>query len=467
MAKLRVLLLCTLLATAAVLASQTGAPAMPKATTPKSIDRTVNVGPCKLHFTIIKGGPLTILLEAGGGMDSSEWAALAPRLAQVTGATVVAYDRAGFGQSSLPDVPCDIKVESRWLWQGLDRLGLARNVVLVGHSYGGMMIRAEAAERLAAVRGMVFIDPFTVEFVDQLGIDYCSNHPMLGKLPFDIAQPEKLSKDQRAMVRMVGAPGSNLAEKVAAVRQALIPAGIPLRLLTSGRDWLPEPKETKAWRQAHERLAASLSSMKLLVVDSDHMIPFRQPELIVETIAEVCEPGKAQQPANGKKKTMVGIDGGWALGGRDESSGHYYEKNAFALYLGVKIGYELSRSFALQFRMGVQTLNHKMEWGSNPWDLLIVSLNGVLNLKKTNRQQTYLLFGGGPCFGRLPSFNSVDFNRQFLVDFVYGGGVRFFLKPVSRSAINLEMAIHYLANLQKTSFQHDQGYMRLGVGFEF
>jgi hypothetical protein len=36
---------------------------------------------------------------------------------------------------------------------------------------------------------------------------------MMGKLPFDISRPETLTKVQRALVRMVGAPGRNLAEK--------------------------------------------------------------------------------------------------------------------------------------------------------------------------------------------------------------------------------------------------------------
>jgi len=49
------------------------------------------------------------------------------------------------------------------------------------------------------------VDPFTVELVDTFGIEYCNNHPMMGKLPFDTSQPEKLSKVQRAVVRMVGA----------------------------------------------------------------------------------------------------------------------------------------------------------------------------------------------------------------------------------------------------------------------
>jgi hypothetical protein len=72
---------------------------------------------------------------------------------------------------------------------------------------------------------------------------------MMGKLPFDTSRPETLSKLQRATVRMIGAPGSNLAEKTAAVRKAVIPEGIPVRVITSGISFLfPNFREQAARR---------------------------------------------------------------------------------------------------------------------------------------------------------------------------------------------------------------------------
>jgi metal-dependent amidase/aminoacylase/carboxypeptidase family protein len=135
----------------------------------------------------------------------------------------------------------------------------------------------------------VFIDPFTVEFVDALGIEACNNHPMMGKLPFDTSNPEKLNKYQRAAVRMVGAPNSNLAEKCAAIRKTVLPKGLPVRLITSGRNWL-RPEEQKIWREAHERLTASIEGAKLLVAEqSNHAIPFIQPDLVVSVVKEVVD----------------------------------------------------------------------------------------------------------------------------------------------------------------------------------
>jgi len=222
------------------------APAMAPATKPaqsaQAVEKLVDVGGYNLNFRIIPGRGSAILLESGGGMDSTEWDALAPRLAQETGATIIAYDRAGFGKSDLPETKYDLREDTAALWRGLRTLGFDRNLILVGHSYGGFLIRFEAAEHPDAVRGLVFVDPFSVEFVDTFGVDYCNNHPMMGKLPFDTSRPETLSKSERALARMIGAPDSNLAEKVAVARKAGTPEGIPARVITAGIAFLPKPE---------------------------------------------------------------------------------------------------------------------------------------------------------------------------------------------------------------------------------
>ena len=259
----------------------------------EAVEKLVDVGDYNLNFRIIPGHGHAILLEAGGAMDSTEWNVLAPRLARETGATVIAYDRAGFGKSDLPEIKYDLREDTAALWRGLRTLGLDRNLVLVGHSYGGFLIRFEAAEHPDAVRGVVFVDPFTIEFVDILGIEYCDSHPLMGKLPFDTSQPERLSKFQRACVRMSGAPGSNLAEKIPVIRQAVIPEGIPVRVITAGIAFLTKPEEQKAWRESHERLTASIKGAILVLAEkSGHMIPYSQPDLLVSVVSEVVRLAK-------------------------------------------------------------------------------------------------------------------------------------------------------------------------------
>ncbi|MBN2409834.1 MAG: alpha/beta fold hydrolase [Candidatus Aminicenantes bacterium] len=251
----------------------------------EAVETLVQVGEYRLNFQIIEGGEPTILLEAGGGMDSRAWNRIAAELAGKTGATIISYDRAGFGKSDLPETPGDMREEIGWLWRGLQELKRDKALILVGHSFGGWMIRLFVSEHPEVVRGMVFVDPFTNEFVDLMGVEYLDNHPMAGKLPFDTSQPEKLTKLQRALVRMVG---EGLGPKMETMRQTSLPSGIPVVVITSGRPFLPKPEEQKAWRQSHEKLTASIDGATLVVAEkSDHMIPARQPDLIIEAVTKI------------------------------------------------------------------------------------------------------------------------------------------------------------------------------------
>ena len=144
------------------------------------------------------------------------------------------------------------------------------------------MIRMEASENPDAVRGIVFIDPFSVEFVDLLGVDYLDQHPMTGKLPFDTSQPEKLTRQERALVRMVD---KGLGPKVAIMRTTTIPKGIPVFIIKSSLPTWPKVEEQNAWNKALDEMAASIEGSELIVAkESNHMIPFQQPDLVIDTV---------------------------------------------------------------------------------------------------------------------------------------------------------------------------------------
>ena len=315
-----------------------------------AVETMIQVGKYRLNFQVIEGGSPTILLEAGGGMDSRVWNNIAAELARKTGASVVSYDRAGFGKSDLPETPQDMHEEAGWLWQGLQKLNVAKDLVLVGHSYGGWMIRLFASEHPEAVRGMVFVDPFSNEFVDMMGVEYLDNHPMAGRIPFDTSQPEKLTKLQRALVRMVG---EGLGPKMDVMRKTSIPSGIPVIVITAGKPFLPKAEEQDAWRRAHEQLTASIQGATLVVAEkSDHMIPTRQPDLVVEAVMKVISEGPGV-PEDGSRSFRVPegdgrpvlIDGLFSPGEWDDAGkidvdstvSLYLKKYRGHMFLGVKI----------------------------------------------------------------------------------------------------------------------------------
>lgn len=246
------------------------------------VQEEVDVGATSLHFKWIRGNEVVVLFEAGGGMDSGEWDALLPRVAQRTGATVVSYDRAGFGQSPIPQARCQMDVEVGWLFAGLGKLGFDHNLILVGHSYGGWMIHLIAGTHPDQVLGLVYVDPFSVEFVDQFGIAYIDQHPMCGNLPFRNDDPKTLTPYQQALVRMVG---KGMGERADLLRKVSLPRDMPGRLISSRKPFLPKAEEQEAWWKAHGMMVEKNPKFLLIPAEqSDHGVPFQQPGLILDTI---------------------------------------------------------------------------------------------------------------------------------------------------------------------------------------
>ncbi|MFO7697483.1 MAG: alpha/beta hydrolase [Anaerolineae bacterium] len=250
----------------------------------EKVDRMLDVGGYRLHFSVDPGGQPAILLEAGGGADASFWDDLVPAVSRETGSTVVTYDRAGYGESDLPDAPFDIRAEVGGLWKGLEELGLARSLVVLGHSLSGLHIVLLAQEHPEAVRGLVFMDPMTLEFIDYLGgAQGLTSHP-LSQHPFDASQPEGLTRAQRAGLRTEAGMGG----VVEAMRGISIPRHIPVRVITAGVQWWPKPEECRAWREAHAHLADSVDDGRLIVAEhSAHFVSETEPELVIAALKEL------------------------------------------------------------------------------------------------------------------------------------------------------------------------------------
>jgi pimeloyl-ACP methyl ester carboxylesterase len=252
------------------------------------LDTLLDVGGYRLHFHVLPGSEPAVLLESGGGADATYWDALAPALARETAATIITYDRAGYGESDLPDTPYDIRQEVAGLWRGLEQLGLTNSLILLGHSWGGMLILALANEQPGTVCGLVFLDAMNVEFIDAIGgAEGLTRHP-LSQHPFDRSQKDTLTKAQLAALRVeAGMPGV-----VTLMRTLSVPPHIPTRVITAGIPWWPKPAENRAWRESHEHLAASVQDGKLLVAErSAHLVPDDQPEIIVAAVAELVRKG--------------------------------------------------------------------------------------------------------------------------------------------------------------------------------
>lgn len=116
----------------------------------------VDAGGHRLHVLSRGEGTPAVVLEAGVAASSLSWARVQPELAAVT--RTVAYDRAGLAWSDPPSRPITFETILDDLHAVLATLGLWR-VVLVGHSFGSLVVRAYAARHPEQVAGLVLVDP--------------------------------------------------------------------------------------------------------------------------------------------------------------------------------------------------------------------------------------------------------------------------------------------------------------------
>jgi pimeloyl-ACP methyl ester carboxylesterase len=127
--------------------------------------RLVDVGGHRLHLLEMGAGSPAVIFEAALGATSRSWALVQPEIARQ--ARTVAYERAGFGWSDRgpePRIASRIVEELRTL---LGKAGVAPPYVLVGHSFGGLVVHLYAARYPQEVAGLVLVDaPFPRDWID-------------------------------------------------------------------------------------------------------------------------------------------------------------------------------------------------------------------------------------------------------------------------------------------------------------
>jgi pimeloyl-ACP methyl ester carboxylesterase len=234
-------------------------------------------------------GPVTVLFEAGFGQTADAWDKV---IADLGGSCrCVAYSRAGLGGSGTDGEAMSIGEHVQDLAAVVEAFADDRPVVLVGHSYGGLLATEFARQYPQRLLGLVLVDPTTMgqrhaqRAVDRKRVGE-DDSMLLGMLP------PAMAADYRRLVSQLDDP--------AAATPRELPA-LPVMLLTATQV-AEEPfvfEETAAgkvvWKREHAALFAAAVRGSHRYVDSGHNIHRERPGLVADAIREVA--AAAPRPA--------------------------------------------------------------------------------------------------------------------------------------------------------------------------
>jgi pimeloyl-ACP methyl ester carboxylesterase len=234
-------------------------------------------------------GRVCVVFEGGLGIESVEWAAVAAEVA--AHARVLIYDRANRGDSDPVPQPRSVLDAVRDLRAVLAQAGVAGPLLLVGHSFGGVLARLHAFHHPAEVAGLVLVDPMHEDQFDVLG-------PV-----FPVARPDEPAHIAGMRRFWTGGwrdprnnrDGFDLATARTQAQMVTTLGAMPLHLLTAG-SYLNEREFPQAagqrlqqlWQSLHVRLLAqSTRAAHRLVLDSGHFMQRDRPDVIAAVILDL------------------------------------------------------------------------------------------------------------------------------------------------------------------------------------
>jgi pimeloyl-ACP methyl ester carboxylesterase len=242
--------------------------------TAQVVDSLVDVGGYKVHFHVLKGKGTPILFESGGGDDATVWKDILQPVADSTGATLITYDRAGFGQSELDFEKHGLVKEVTGLENGLKTLGFSGDFVLVAHSLGGFYATLFAARNSHKVKGVVFIDAnlacfFTDEHMDR---NRSENENDM----------KHLQADKKWGVYYIYA---DMESNVKLLRRVTFPPNIPVTDIVAEKSHFPDAADFETWKACHQEFVkASPNRRAILASGSGHYIYRSNPKLVIDAI---------------------------------------------------------------------------------------------------------------------------------------------------------------------------------------
>jgi pimeloyl-ACP methyl ester carboxylesterase len=324
-------------------------------------------------------GHPVVVFESGAGTPLENWASVLPGVTEF--APAVAYDRLGIGQSARDDERPTPQRRAAQLHALLTTLEVPPPYVLVGHSWGGPLIRFFAGAYPDEVVGMVYVDPTDAELTQD---DWVAVFESIGG---GVAQYDEFIAVQKQFYAQAP-PGIQdemdvvfaFLESDLASRAVPPSPNVPIAVLLAAKYEPPPPgialsfdykSYDAAWdRQRIQRFSEWVleapEATLALATHAGHHIHDDDAALVVEAIRRVSFPSIAPQ-------LVKAVDGGGAaaLAETYHTLQSYYPTERFDEDLLNTLGYALLREGRVDDAIATFELNaDEYSGAANPHDSL-------------------------------------------------------------------------------------------------
>lgn len=268
----------------------------------------VDIGGRSLYLASRGTGGPTVVLEAGYRSPTDVWTTDlvspdSPRTMVLEGIAAhtrtCVYERPGVAAiidgafspsrsdpAPMPSTAADAVADLHTL---LERAGLPGPYVLVGHSFGGLVVRLYASTYPADVAGMVLVDALSEYVRSELTPEeWAAYAAVVSAVPPDLAAYADLeTMDMDASFDQMTQASED--QPLAGIPLTVISAGLPFGIPQADLGFPPDRLQ-EAWSASQDQLAALVpDTAHIVATESAHYVQLEQPDLVIEAIRQVVE----------------------------------------------------------------------------------------------------------------------------------------------------------------------------------
>jgi pimeloyl-ACP methyl ester carboxylesterase len=237
--------------------------------------KTDEINNRRVEYSLIRNGAATVVFENGLDGKLNWWRKVIPEISK--DATTFAYNRPGYGSSDAVSTPRDglhIVEELRTL---LKSEGLEPPYVLVGHSFGGLLMQYFARKYPDEVSALILVD--STHPAQFKGKGAMENWPAWLRLLFNLY----LSPVEKEEVDLINTTGDQVLALPAFSEK-------PVIVLSAGKPLGEKGEFADDVNEKRKDVARLYPGSQQIWVDSGHGIPLEKPEEVIAAIRQVLPP---------------------------------------------------------------------------------------------------------------------------------------------------------------------------------